>query len=86
MIGNANQLTGLYMIRVSREQTIVNPFPNYYTQSKKKKNKQLFHINKNKVGLFNREYQKQKGTNRKVIKSYIQCKLTNIVKIGSEST
>ena len=53
MIGNANQLTGLYMIRVSREQTIVNPFPNYYTQSKKKK-KQLFHLNKNKVGLFNR--------------------------------
>ena len=73
MIGNANQLTGLYMIRVSREQTIVNPFPNYYTQSKKKKNS-CFTLTKIRL-VYLIEYQKQKRTNRKVVKSYIQCTL-----------
>ena len=67
--------------RVS-EKTIANLFPNYFTLSKGIYTKQLLHINKYDVYLI--ENQKQKEKKSKVIKTYIQFTLPNIVKTGSE--
>ena len=77
-----NQLTGFYMIRYKffhkniSEQTIVNLFPNYYAQCKRNILNSCYTLTNISFNTFN--------LNKDLIKSFIQCTVSNIVKTGSD--
>ena len=62
-------------------QTIVNLFPNYYTQSKRNALTSCYTLTINKHEVYLIENQKQTGTYTKLIKIYIQCTISNIANI-----